>query len=664
MALSSPGIGTGLDVNNIVSQLMSVESRPLTRLDQKEAAYQAQLSAYGTLKSALSELQSAIGSLRSGALFRGFKATSSDPAVLSASATGRAATGSYSLQVSQLAQAQSLAVAGQASITSAIGSGASTQIRFEFGTISGGTLSGGVYTGASFAQNGKIPSGSVTIDATNNSLGGIRDAINSANLGVKASIVGDGSATPYRLVLQPAQTGAAASMRITVTGDATLQTLLGYDPAGAQNLTQSLAAQDASVTINGLAITSASNTLSEAIEGVTLNLAKTGSATLTLARDEAAIQTAVASFVKAYNELNTTLAQLGKYDPASKESGPLNGDAVLRSVQARLRATLSGTLGGDGLATLSQAGIAFQRDGSLKLDAAKLASVASTRAAELEALFAAAGRASDPLVTFESQASGTKPGTYALQLTQTATQGSLTGSGAANLTIAAGVNDQLTVNVNGVAANISLIAGTYTAASLAAMLQAAINGSATLAAQSAQVRVTQSGGILTVTSTRYGSASSVQASGAAGAGLFGATPLTSAGVDVAGTIGSAAATGSGQVLTSTAGAAEGLKVSVNGGVIGDRGTITVGSGFADRLVRLLDEMLSSSGSIASRTDGIGRSIRDIDTRREALNRRLADIEKRYRAQFTELDGLISRLQATSTFLSQQLAKLPDTTSNN
>jgi flagellar hook-associated protein 2 len=120
------------------------------------------------------------------------------------------------------------------------------------------------------------------------------------------------------------------------------------------------------------------------------------------------------------------------------------------------------------------------------------------------------------------------------------------------------------------------------------------------------------------------------------------------------------ATGSGQTLTAAGGAAQGLRLSITGGATGDRGSITVTAGFADRLSRLLDEFLSSGGAIASRTGGIDRSIKDLDGRRGELNRRLADIEKRYRAQFTALDGLISRMQATSTFLTQQLDKLPDT----
>src|SRR5581483_2437247 len=198
MALAAPGVGSNLDVNNIVSQLMSIERQPVAALDSKEASFQAKLSAYGVLRSALSSFQGALSSLTSASRAASFAATSSDANVLSAAAAGNPTLGSYSLEVEQLAQRQSLVAGGQPSSSAAIGSGAATTITFEFGKISGGTQTDGVYAGATFSVDGTATGGSVTIDASNNSLQGIRDAINNANLGIKASIVKDGSATPYR----------------------------------------------------------------------------------------------------------------------------------------------------------------------------------------------------------------------------------------------------------------------------------------------------------------------------------------------------------------------------------------------------------------------------------------------------------------------------------
>src|SRR5688500_16641185 len=143
MAISAPGIGSNLDVNSIVSQLMAIEQRPRTLLDTKEAAYQARLSAYGQLRSALASLQSAVQALALPSRFEARTAIAADPSILSASASASAASGTYELVVSQLAQRQSLSAAGQSSVSAAIGSGTATTLTFEFGTISGGTLTNG-----------------------------------------------------------------------------------------------------------------------------------------------------------------------------------------------------------------------------------------------------------------------------------------------------------------------------------------------------------------------------------------------------------------------------------------------------------------------------------------------------------------------------------------
>lgn len=659
MAISAPGIGSNLDVNGIVSQLMAIERTPLDRIDRQEISFQAQLSAYGNVRSSLSSFQSAIDALASGTRFRSRSVSSSDTAVATGSASATAQLGSYTLDITQTAQAQTLAAAGQSSLTAAIGAGTSTEIRFEFGTISGGTLTNGVYTGATFEQDASIASGTVTIDSTNNSLTGIRDAINSANLGVRASIVNDGGASPYRLVLQSTTTGENRSMNISVTGDATLAGLLAYDPEATQTLTQTTAARNAELTVNGLAVESTSNTLTSAIDGVSVSLVKAGITTINVSRSTADAEKAVSDFVKSYNELNGILNGVSAADPAAGTRGPLNGDAAVRTIQAQLRTTLGGTLGpGFTLRTLSEVGISFQRDGSLALDSSKLTTALANNADDVAALFASSARASDSLVSVTGQTSRTQAGAYALSISTLATQGTLVGSAAAGTTITAGVNDSISVVLNSISATVKLTAGTYTAASLATMVQSTINGNSTLSASGFKVSVSQTAGVLTIASSRYGSNSTVAIGGTGASSLLGGSPTATAGVDVAGTIGGIEATGSGQILTGAQGSAtEGLRVEVSGGSTGSRGEITVGNGFAARLSALVDQFLETGGTLSSRTEGIGRSIQDLDRQREALDRRLADTEQRYRDQFTTLDTLLSNLRATSNYLTQQLAAL-------
>lgn len=661
MALSSPGVGSNLDVNSIVSQLMSIERQPLTALDRKEAGYQAKLSAYGTLKGALSSFQNSVRALSDVSKFQSVKATPADATVLGASASSIAVPGAYSVEVTKIAQSQKLVATGQASTTAAIGTGTLT---FDFGTISGGTFNAetGKYTGAAFTSNGAGVK-TVTIDASNNSLAGIRDAINSANIGVSATIVNDGGTSPYRLALTSTSIGKTNSIKISAAGDAPLSTLLAHDPAATQNLSETATAQNAEFKVDGVAVSKTSNSISDVIQGVTLSLLKTNAGAptvVTVARDTASVTTAVNAFVKAYNDVNKTLGDLSAYNATTQQAAILQGDSSVRSIQSQIRNTLTSTLAGIGgsYTTLSQIGVSFQKDGTLAVDSTKLQSAIGTNFNDIASLFAVTGKASDSLVSYSSGTANTKPGAYALAVSQLATQGNVVGSAAAGLTID-GTNDSLSVTVDGVSATVTLAAGTYTAAALATEVQSKINGASAFATAGISVAVTQTAGTMTLTSNRYGSASNASVAGNGAANLLGATPTATAGVDVAGTINGVAATGSGQYLTGATGIdAEGLKVLVSGGALGSRGTVNYSQGYAYKLDKQADSLLSSTGPISSRTDGINQTIKDIGSRREVLNRRIANIEKRYRAQFTALDTMISSMTKTSNFLSQQLASLP------
>lgn len=654
MALSSPGIGSGLDVNGLVSQLMALEQRPLSLLNTKEAKLQAQLSAYGSLKGALSSFQSAVAALATPAKFTAVKASVADSTVLSASAAATASAGSYSIEVQTLAQAQKLKSDTFDATSETVGTGSLT---IQFGTYSGG----------SFTLNPEKSAKTVTIGSANASLAGVRDAINAADAGVSASIINDG--TGYRLVIASEDAGVANALKITVADDdldntdAAGLSRLVYDAStgGTTNLTQTVLAQNATAVIDGIAISKSTNTWTDAIEGVTLNLLKEGeTTTLKVAKDTAGTKAAVESFVKAFNDLNATLTSLSKYDAASKQASILTGDATVRSVQGQLRSLFNTALStaGGGLTSLAEIGVTFQTDGTLKLDSSKLTAALNDSAKDVATLFAAVGKPTDSLVSFVSSTTDTKNGNYAVNITQLATQGKAVGQGNAALTINAGSNDALSLTVDGVAVSVTLNAGTYlTTAALAAEIQSKINGASALSSAGSSVTVTESGGKLTVTSGRYGSASTVAVTGGnAASDLFGGTTET-AGVDVAGSIGGIAASGSGQALTG-AGDASGLKVSITGGATGDRGTIGFARGYADLLDKLVGRMLENDGLVDGRMDGINASIKELGSRREALASRLVQIEKRYRAQFTALDTMLASMTQTSNYLQQQLANLP------
>jgi flagellar hook-associated protein 2 len=656
---------SSLDVNSIVTQLMTVERQPITKLAAKEAGYQAKLSAYGSVKGAVAGFQTALQGLNSASKFQTLTATPSDTTVFSASATSIAVAGTYSLEVTSLAEAQKLVAAGQTSSNAAIGSGAETTVTFDFGTISGGSLSNGVYTGASFASNGNGTK-SVTIDSSNNSLQGIRDAINAAKIGVTAAIINDGSGTPYRLTLSSDNKGVSNSMKVSVSGDAAVDSLLGHNPAGTQNLSETATAQNANFKVNGVSVTKTSNTVTDVVQGVTLNLNKetTSPATLTVARDTNTISSSIGSFVKAYNDLANTLKNVSAYDATNQKGAILQGDAAVRSLQTQLRGIIGTAVTGTpgDLTTLSSVGVAFQKDGSLAVDQTKLNDAMSNHFDEIASLFASVGKSTDSLVSFNNATSSTQAGNYAVNITQVATQGKTVGSTAITtpLDIVVGSNDTLDLSVNGISASVTLSPGTYsTAQALATELQTKINGVAALSNMGISVAISESAGKLTLTSVNYGSTSSVSVTGGTAElalGLDGDTPTS--GVDVAGSIGGTTATGSGQLLSAIGGDALGLGLLVNGGALGDRGVLHYSQGYASTLNKWAASVLGAESIISARTDGIGKSIADLGKRRTELETRLINIEKRYRAQFTALDSMLSSMNQTSAYLTQQLAALP------
>ncbi len=654
--LSSPGIGSGLDVNNIVSQLMAIEQRPLIVLDGKEAKKQTQLTAFGSLKGALSSFQNSISSLIDPATFSAITAKFSDDSIATASASSAAVAGNYSVEVQSLAQAQKLKSENFISSSATVGSGSLT---IDFGTYNGD---------GTFSLNPDKTSQSITIAPDQSSLAGVRDAINDAAVGISASIINDGSGD--RLVIASTDTGLSNALKITVTDDDLNNTdntglsRLTFDAStgGVTNLTETVAANNATLVIDGIIISKASNTIDDAIEGVTLDLLKAnvGSTnTLTTARDTDRVQKAVESLVAGYNNLNKTIDNLSKFDTASNRASVLTGDATVRTVQSQLRGIFNKPLStnGGGLTTLSEIGVTFQKDGTLELDSSKLTAILNDPSKNVSTLFArGAGKSSDNFVSVVSVAPELQAGSYSLNITQLATQGKAEGNTAATLSITS-LNNTIDLVIDGTSASLTLAAGVYNTDSLVAEIQSKINDDPTFSAANISATVTQSGGILSITSDPYGSDSTVSITGGNGkASLFGTTTET-AGVDVAGTIGGVAATGSGQTLTGT-GESSGLVLQITGGATGSRGSIDFASGFGVKLDQLIENILNDDGLIDNRLDGINSSIKDISAQRDTLNRRLEGVERRIRAQFSALDTLISSMTQTSNFLQQQLANLP------
>jgi flagellar hook-associated protein 2 len=350
MAISSTGIGSGLDIDSLVSKLVAAErSAGQTRIDTKKGKLTEQFSAMSTLMGGMSAFQSSLNALVSAGSFTSRKVSVSDEKAFTAKADSKAAAGSYDVQVKQLAKASQLGSDAFATAGTKVGTGKLT-----------------ISVGAS--------SFSIDVVEGGNSLSNIRDAINksTANKGVQASLLTDVEGT--HLVLTSVKTGANYALKVTASGgDGGLDKLV-YDPNGTKNMEVRSEARDAIVFVSGYEIHSDSNNVSNAVEGVTLSLkAETEVGTtvrLGVERDDTAIQDAAKKFVDAYNSLSGTIKSLSRYDVATEAAGALLGDAMLRNIDSQIRKVISSPVAGvnGNYNTLASLGITTQADGKLKLD--------------------------------------------------------------------------------------------------------------------------------------------------------------------------------------------------------------------------------------------------------------------------------------------------------
>jgi len=392
--ISSPGVGSGLDVNGIVRQLMALERRPLQLLEQQRTQVQTQLSAFGRLQGAVENVRDAARRLADNPTWTATTVTSSNTGAVAASASGQAPPGSYSVSVARLAAAQTL-VTPVSLPTSGDSLGSGTL------TITLGTWAGDP---AGFTPRAGSTPVSLTIAAGSDSLAAVRDAINAASAGISASIVND--ANGARLALRSTSTGAEHGFRITVTdddgthGDAAGLSRLAYDPAGgAAQMTRTLAAANAEATINGVAVSSSTNTLTDVLDGLTLRLSQvtTAPVDLAVARDSAAVRKQVTDFATAYNDLVRMLRELTAFDEATRRAGTLQGDSATVGLMRQLRNLVGGqSEAGTVFRRLADVGLEPQRDGTLRVVDNRLDG-ALGRHDELRAFFSrdAAGSASD-----------------------------------------------------------------------------------------------------------------------------------------------------------------------------------------------------------------------------------------------------------------------------
>ncbi|MBD3896153.1 flagellar filament capping protein FliD [Halomonas sp. ML-15] len=370
--ITSLGIGSGLDLNGLLEQLNEAERGKLEPIARQQEQQQAKISAYGQLQSGLNEFQDAVAKVNDPKLFESLSTNVTGGEGVSATASAEANAGRYEVEVVNAARAGSLATSSVAANDQPL-TAADAQLTLNFGRIDPDT-------GEPASVTLDLEEGATLID--------IRNAINASDdAGVTASIVNDGSG--YRLALSSKETGQDASIEGLEFSGLADGVVLDADPATQRE------GIDAELNVNGILITSASNRIEGAIQGVTLNLepgTEGSTSTVVVEQNTRAVREAVTAFVDAYNDLKETIGNLTGYDAETNTAGELNGDSMVRTIESRMRSILSGGVAGGELATLNQVGISLQRDGTLELDSDRLDELVTDNMAGLSDFFAGDGK--------------------------------------------------------------------------------------------------------------------------------------------------------------------------------------------------------------------------------------------------------------------------------
>lgn len=727
------GLISGLNWYDVIDQLMDIEHRRVDLLEDKKSDYQTKFSTWGTVSSKLSDLLSKVQTLNSLSTMGAMRASSNDEDILTATATSSASIGNYSIIISALAQAHKISSDEFNSLSEALGysgeilingeavaiettdtlsdlkdrinnadAGVKATIlkvsdeayrliltRDETGSteisladVNGGTLledlglantsdssqdsslwfadttstiKSLIGSSVSFtSQTVTINGTNVSIDLSQDSLQDIKDKLVAA--GIDASIESDtdsGGNTTYRINITAGIT--------SYTDSANTLEVLGFVKPGVKN--QLEAAQDASLTVDGISITRSVNTITDLIEGVTINLKVTSTETVTLAisQDTDTRKGAIEDFISSYNNLMGYIREQFSYDPdTDTEANPLMGDSTLRYIEDTIRNTIISQVSGlsSSLNALSRIGITTNYNtGELEIDDSTLDDYLANNPQDIINLFTASVTATNSNVTYMTHSDDTVMGTYGITITQVAEQ--------------AWVEGDYVIDSGGISQDETL---TFTIDDSTEVVVELTDGdkiddivnkiNSEMENQGVEVTASNDGGRLRITHNYYGSDHSVevvsnQASSNRSSGI-GTTPKSDTGQDVAGYFtqeeDTYAATGSGLYLTGSEGGTNGLMVKISSDTTGDKGEIALAFGIAEQLERRLDSWTSSTdGLISIRQEGLQDTIDDLDDRISDMETRLELKRQQLEAQFTHMEILLNQLKSTSDWLAQQVA---------
>jgi flagellar hook-associated protein 2 len=643
--ISIGGLSSGLQVEEIIQKLGQIEQRSIKPYQDQQKNLKDRLTAFQEANTRLLAVRDAAGQLAGSTFFSNRTATSSDDGLLTATAEIGASVGDYVVQVESLARAHQ-------------------KLSQSYADIDNATLGSGTLTLTAGGETSTFQ-----VDSSNNTLRGLRDAINAANSNVRAAIIQDGDAS-YRLMISSKETGTANAITLNSTLSG------GTGPT----FTDLQTAQDAQIKlgegVNALTITRSTNAVRDVIPGVTLNLTGADTSkpiTVSVAQDQSRVKEGVQKLVDQYNNAIDYFKKQFSYNSETGEGGVLLGDFTLKNAQDELTHVFSSTVAGiDGAQSLADVGVTFGSNGKLSLNAAKLQEQLTADPESVMRVFALSAESTHGGAQLVSAGSKTKvEGTaFAVEITQAARKARVTAGSAQ--TGALDADETLTINGKTVELTSGMTQSQVLAAINARSAETGVIASATDAGGSG------SGNYLTFRSSGYGagavvsvlSSRSSAAGSTSGVGNVTATQASAggetgsgsgeAGLDVAGTIHGEVATGKGQVLTGNSGNAttDGLSLRITAGTTGSLGTVTLFDGIAHAIERTLDQITDgSNGPIQGQEDNLQTRIdylqKIIDEREEAAQRK----EETIRAQFNRLEALMSQFQSQSAYLSSQLKSL-------
>jgi flagellar hook-associated protein 2 len=652
--MSVGGLISGLKTDEIISKVMEIARRPQNKLQNDKAATQRKLAVWQSLNTRILALKTKCDSIASQSSFQAKSASSSDSSAIDVSASTSADPGTFYVKVNSRAQAHQVSSQTYASINDQIGTG----------TVA-----------INFTHNSS-KSFEVTIDSANNTLAGLRDAINKANKGVRAAIVNSGTSSEpaYRLILTSTSTGSEAEFTVNTSGLSG-----GTTPTITQIVQQ---ADDAEITLGegagAITVTKNSNVVTDLIPGVTLNILQADPSKtirIDVARNNSSIKAAIQDFVTQYNGLMDAIGEQFKYDSETGESGVLMGDYTLQALQMELESIVSSSVSGVSTAysALSSVGITLDTKGHLNIDDEKLTKALAEHSTDVAKLFAPNLSSNSSYVSFITSSPDTKPsGTtgWTVDITQAARQSQVT----AGVSMSAPLDSDEVLHINGITVNL-------TSGMTLNQVIAEINKYSDLTGVSALATDASGSGTgtyLTLRTVRYGSATGLSAYSSRsnqsgnttgignvvvtednGAGESG-TGVGIAGLDVAGTINGERCTGVGQLLRADPeddnSDIKGLSLQVT-----SPSTLTTqvvfSKGIGSVLADTLQTMTSATGIVTKAEESLNTEIEDFDTQIAEMESRLLAQQERLYIQFNTMERQLSKLQNQSNWLTAALANL-------